>query len=320
MDLEQHVAAKPKNVRERLDFSIASPMCNSISRARELFRRVAGRIKVEDQGHIVRKQGYHGKATGRALGAFAVGALGLGLLLHPAVGNAFSSGFESRPVSLSARGSIGSFTPASVDPRMAARININRLANSPLFKFTPAATDGRSNRAVTVAVRVDSETARAVSVHQVLTAVEAQPGLAAVRVAPSGFNLGVARGYESFAPKVSSKFAPKFTQAIVAPDIKRFDMPDLASFAAGKAKNRTGDAPRFAPRVALDETAKPGRAPRTLEGQGDYSVDVGGSYRVARNLAVTAGVRYSTERDRIAPLTDATQDSQAVYVGTQFRF
>ena len=266
----------------------------------------------------MRMQGRQGKAGGRALVAVAAGALAFGLLMHPAVGNAFSSGFDSRPVSLSARGSIGSFTPASVDPRMAARININRLAHSPLFKFTPAASDGRTNRAVTVAVRFDSETARAVSVRQALAAAVAQPGIAAVRVVPGGFNLGVARGYESFAPKA----VPKYAQAIVAPEIKKFDMPDLAAFAAGKAKNRpaTGDAPRFAPRVALDETAKPGRAPRTLEGQGDYSVDVGGSYRVARNLAVTAGVRYSTERDRVAPLTDATQDSQAVYVGTQFRF
>ena len=265
----------------------------------------------------MRRQGRQGKAGGRALGAVAAGALAFGLLMHPVVGNAFSSGFDSRPVSLSARGSIGSFTPASVDPRMAARVSINRLANSPLFKFTPAASDGRSNRAVTVAVRVDSETSRAVAVRQALAAAAAQPGLAAVRVVPGGFNLGVARGYESFAPRP----VPKFAQAIVAPDIKKFDMPDLAAFAAGKAKNRAaGETSRFAPRVALDETAKPGRAPRTLEGQGDYSVDVSGSYRVARNLAVTAGVRYSTERDRVAPLTDATQDSQAVYVGTQFRF
>lgn len=265
----------------------------------------------------MRRQGHQGKAGGRALGAVAAGALGLGLLVHPGVGNAFSSGFDSRPVSLSARGSIGSFTPASVDPRMAARINVSRLARSPLFKFTPAASDGRGTRAVTVAVRVDSETARAVSVRQALDSA-AQPGLASVRVAPSGFNLGIARGYESFAPKPT----PKLAGAIVAPDLKKFDMPDLATFAAGKAKNRAAaaEAPRFAPRVALDENAKPGRAPRTLEGQGDYSVDVGGSYRVARNLAVTAGVRYSSERDRIAPLTDATQDSQAVYVGTQFRF
>ena len=266
----------------------------------------------------MRRQGDQGKVGGRALVAVAAGALAFGLLLHPAVGNAFSSGFDSRPVSLSARGSIGSFTPASVDPRMASRISVNRLANSPLFKFTPAASDGRVNRAVTVAVRVDSETARAVAVRQALAAAASQPGIAAIRVVPGGFNLGVARGYESFAPKL----APKLAGAIVAPEIKKFDMPDLAAFAAGKAKNRTatGEPSRFAPRVALDETAKPGRAPRTLEGQGDYSVDVGGSYRVARNLAVTAGVRYSTERDRVAPLTDATQDSQAVYVGTQFRF
>lgn len=261
----------------------------------------------------MRRQGDQGKAGGRALVAVAAVALAFGLLVHPDVGNAFSSGFDSRPVSLSARGSIGSFTPASVDPRMASRVSIARLANSPLFKFTPAATDGRASRAVTVAVRVDSETARVVSVRQAL-AVASQPGISSVRVVPGGFNLGVARGYESFAPKLA--------QAIVAPEIKRFDMPDLAAFAAGKGKGRTvaGEPSRFAPRVALDENAKPGRAPRTLEGQGDYSVDVGGSYRVARNLAVTAGVRYSTERDRIAPLTDATQDSQAVYVGTQFRF
>ena len=265
----------------------------------------------------MRRQGHQGKAGGRALGAIAAGALAFGLLMHPAVGNAFSSGFDSRPVSLSARGSIGSFTPASVDPRMAARVSISRLANSPLFKFTPAASDGRGHRAVTVAVRVDTETARAVSVRQALATVAAsQPGIAAVRVVPGGFNLGIARGYESFAPKL----APKLAGAIVAPDLKKFDMPDLAAFSAGKGKASTGEAPRFAPRVAVDETAKPGRAPRTLEGQGDYSVDVGGSYRVARNLAVTAGVRYSSERDRIAPLTDATQDSQAVYVGTQFRF
>jgi hypothetical protein len=31
-------------------------------------------------------------------------------------------------------------------------------------------------------------------------------------------------------------------------------------------------------------------------------------------------VRYSQERERLRPLTDGKQDSQAVYVGTQFRF
>ncbi|HUQ13243.1 MAG TPA: hypothetical protein VM055_03110 [Novosphingobium sp.] len=242
----------------------------------------------------------------------AGGALALGLLVHPAIGNAFSSGFDSLPVSLAARGGIGSFTPASVDPRMAARISIGSLNHGQLFRFTPAA--GRSGqRAVTVAVRVDAESARAVSVRQTLAAASVQPGLAAVRVAPTAFNLGIARGYESFAPKLA--------KTVVTPEIKRIDMPDLAAFKPGRGADRLDKGPaRFAPRIALDESAKPGRAPRTLEGQGDYSVDVGGSYRVTRSVAVTAGVRYSSERDRVRPLTDAAQDNQAVYVGTQFRF
>ena len=77
---------------------------------------------------------------------------------------------------------------------------------------------------------------------------------------------------------------------------------------------------RIHPRIALEQQEAVGRAPRTLEGAGEQAVDVGGSYRVLRNLNVTAGVRLSQERDRIAPLTDSEQDSQAVYVGTQFMF
>ena len=41
---------------------------------------------------------------------------------------------------------------------------------------------------------------------------------------------------------------------------------------------------------------------------------------MTRNLAVTAGVRVSQDRNRIAPLTDGVEDDKAVYVGTQFRF
>ncbi|MET0179142.1 MAG: hypothetical protein ABW194_01505 [Novosphingobium sp.] len=242
----------------------------------------------------------------------AGGALALGLLVHPDIGNAFSSGFDSRPVSLAARGGIGSFTPASVDPRLAATLTVRSLDRGQLFRFTPASGDTRRERAVTVAVRIDAGTARAVSVRQTLAATGS--GASSVRVAPTAFNLGVARGYESFAPKLA--------QTVATPELKRIDMPDLASFERGRGLDRPGakDAGRFAPRIAVDENARPGRAPRTLEGQGDYSVDVGGRYRLTRNLDVTAGVRYRSERDRVAPLTDTAQDSQAVYVGTQFRF
>jgi hypothetical protein len=47
---------------------------------------------------------------------------------------------------------------------------------------------------------------------------------------------------------------------------------------------------------------------------------VGGAYSITRNLAVTAGVRYTSEKDRLPQLKDDRRDSQAVYVGTAIRF
>jgi hypothetical protein len=35
---------------------------------------------------------------------------------------------------------------------------------------------------------------------------------------------------------------------------------------------------------------------------------------------VTGGVRYNIERDRLTTLQDDRRDSQAVYVGTAFKF
>lgn len=233
--------------------------------------------------------------------------ISLGVLVAPTVSNAFSSGFDSRPVSLAARGGIGSFTPASIDPRLAEQITVRALSNGKLFRFTPAGTTTRPDRSITVAVRVSDDSAHAVSVRNILAGAANAPGAAPVRIAPMVFNLGLARGYQSFAAELP-----------LPHEIQRIEnMPDLAAFKAGAVAGTPG---RFAPRIEFDEKDRTGRAPRTLEGQGDYSVDLGGSYRLTRNLKVTAGVRYSSERDRVLPLTDGKQDSQAVYVGTQFRF
>jgi hypothetical protein len=128
-----------------------------------------------------------------------------------------------------------------------------------------------------------------------------------VPIAPTAYNLGAARGYRGFA---QSAPPPQ-------PSFRQMDLPDLASY-----KPKPGAAPdssRFAPRIALDEREKTGRSPRTFE-QSDQQVDLGGAYRVTRNLDVTAGVRVTSDRDRLRPTTDGRQDSQAVYVGTQFRF
>ena len=51
------------------------------------------------------------------------------------------------------------------------------------------------------------------------------------------------------------------------------------------------------------------------------SLDVGGAFSIARNIDLTGGVRYRIAEDRIAPIArDERRDSQAVYVGTAFRF
>ncbi len=244
----------------------------------------------------------------RAQLATAGAAIALGLFLAPTVSSAFSSGFDAKPVSLAARGGIGSFTPASVDERLASQITVRALSGKQ-FRFTPAGNETRPGRAVTVAVRLDSQTARAFSTRSALAEVQGAAGASPVRIAPTAFNLGMARGYTSFASSGS---------ASALHDLQRIEMPDLARLKSSAVKPSAPS--RFAPRVEVDDRDRAGRAPRTLEGQGDYQVELGGSYRLTRNLNVSAGVRYSPERDRLLPLTDGKQDNQAVYVGTQFRF
>jgi len=260
---------------------------------------------------VAQRKGNGGKVAGSTRRSLLLGGAALlcGAIAVPTVSQAFSSGFDSRPVSLDARGSIGSFTPASVDPQLAASVQVNALSGRHLFRFTPAGASNRPDRSVTVAVRVDDDIVRAVSVRGVFGGVGGQSGPTPFRIAPVAYNLGVARGYQSFA-------AGK--PIVATPAFQKIEMPDLASFAPGKQASGAGS--RFAPRIALDEKDKTGREPRTLEGQGETRVDLGGSYRLTRNLKVIGGVRYSSDRDRLAPLTDGKQDAQAVYVGTQFRF
>jgi len=234
----------------------------------------------------------------------------MGLFLLPTVSAAVTGHSESAPVSLAARGGIGSFTPASVDPRLATQLPSPLLGNGRMFRFTPAGSDNRPDRAVTVAVRVNGDMGiRVVSARNAFAmpaAVGTAPGAASVRIAPMVYNLGLSRGYQSFASSTP------------LPREMRLESNELRGYSLNTGN--AGTPGRLAPRVEFDDRDRAGRAPRTLEGQGDYQLDLGGSYRLTRNLNVTAGVRYSPERDRLRPLTDGKQDSQAVYIGTQFRF
>ncbi|MBC7985156.1 MAG: hypothetical protein H7X93_00580, partial [Sphingomonadaceae bacterium] len=71
-------------------------------------------------------------------------------------------------------------------------------------------------------------------------------------------------------------------------------------------------------RVSADRPTEP--APRIVGNEERVALDVGGSYSIARNIDITGGLRYQRERDRLQPVEDQRRDSQAVYVGTAFRF
>lgn len=224
----------------------------------------------------------------------------------------FALGALDSGVSLAANGNFAALTPAKVDPELARFIAERSSGASRPMRFTPAGIAARPGRSVTVAVRVDSDAARAISVRSAIAAAREQvAGDSPLRIAPTRYDLGISRGYQNFA-----KVAPA---PATSRSLSEAGIPDLADFQPSPGARPAES--RFAARIAVEEETKTGAAPRTIDSRSDQAVDVGGSYRLTRNIDVTAGVRYSQERDRLAPLADpAKQDSQAVYVGTQFRF
>ncbi|MGX7951328.1 hypothetical protein ACWPM1_02070 [Tsuneonella sp. HG249] len=237
------------------------------------------------------------------LAAFAVSAVVLTGL--PTAVLAVTDTFVSRP-SITR---LGLFTPANGDPAIARRVAAKIAARGQAMRFTPAGATLEAGRTVTVAIRVDPEQARAISVRGAIAAAKGDTGLgpSLATLAPARYNLGISRGYQSFAKTAEPTI-----------DLKRVEMIDLASFRPREGVKETPG--RLQPRIALEEASRAGSSPRTLQGAGEQAVDLGAGYRLSRNLNVTAGVRLSQDRDRLAPLTDAVRDDQAVYVGTQFRF
>ncbi|MXO70374.1 hypothetical protein [Alteraurantiacibacter buctensis] len=203
-----------------------------------------------------------------------------------------------------------SFTPASADPEMARLIEA-RGSTVRLKRFTPAGAASGSGHAITVAVRVNPEPANAITVRNAVASAAAEASATgAPRIAATRYNLGMARGYHSFAQPAASRAASQ----VSAPIMSDFDLARSA-----ESDERSS---RFAARIALEQEDRPApAAPRSLDSVGDQRLDVAGSYRLSRNLDVTAGVRYEQDRNRLTALPNVEQqDSQAVYVGTQFRF
>lgn len=239
---------------------------------------------------------YRGKGKAAILGTAAVT---LGLALTPAFGSATSLLHmrTDNPVSLSKLGTIGSFTPTTGDTRLAAayaKIAANGGGKS--FHFTPTSGSLSGQRSITVMVRADAD-------ETIGSERASQP----VNLAPVAFSLNNSRGWRKFAlPEAAGR--------------KELD-PVPAESLNEAAKNFTLSKPsRFSTNVQLDAKRDTGTAPQTLAGQENYSVDVASSYSLSRNLNVTAGVRYRGASNRLGPITDERQDSQAVYLGTIFKF
>lgn len=254
-----------------------------------------------------------GPATGISRGRIAPTLLAVTALLAglpTAVFAVTDVGSISRSMAepLAGMASVVPFTPASVDPAISRRVAAKIAARGQELRFTPGGVSATDDRTVTVAIRLDHSTARAITVRNaILASGETGAGQSIAGIAPTRFNLGVARGYKAFAKPQAA-----------ALDLKRIEFPDLANF---RPREGIKESPsRLQPRIALEAESRTGRAPRTLESAGEQAVDLGAGYRLSRNLNFTAGVRLSQDRDRIAPLTDAVQDNQAVYIGTQFRF
>lgn len=211
------------------------------------------------------------------------------------------------------------FTPASVDPELAARVA--EKARERGLRFTPlGAKRASSDRTVTLAVRIDDSAARAISAR---SAIDAAPGTGSQisGLQANRFNLGTARGYQGFARTQSTELVPS-GRTVNESALRDLGMPDLADFEPAQP-TRVDKPSRLQPRIELEDERVAGRSQNTLDSVSAQTVDLGGSFRLSRNLDVTAGVRLSQERDRLDrldPLTNSVKDSQAVYVGTQIRF
>ena len=233
-------------------------------------------------------------SLGRSMGAKLLAAgSAVGLLLSPAIAAPVKK--KAPPVAVSFD-SLSTFTPAGADPKLAASFGSHGLSLTD-FKFTPAAAKSRPSQ-VRVAIRARPD---APIRTRLADAGSASPVTA---LTPASYNLGAAVGWRRFA--ISGDVAKVESRNPV--------IGNKESAVVGVSYSLK----RFTGRVAVG-AERDERVPALRERE-NYSLDVGGAYNITRSLAVTGGVRYNVERDRNAAVTDNRRDSQAVYVGTAFKF
>jgi hypothetical protein len=237
-----------------------------------------------------------GSKTARIAAAVAAA----GLVLSPAIA-ASSQSKKGAPAVAVSFDPISSFTPANADPRLAAALGGRTLSLSD-FKFTPAAAKSRPSQ-LRVAIRARAGTPAS---GRMADASAVTSATAVSALTPASYNLGVALGWRRFA---------------VSGDVAKVSSPDPAL--GGRESAVVGvsySLKRFTGRVAVGADRADGRPLPALRKGDNVSLDVGGSYSLSRRIALSGGVRYEVERDRMSALKDDRRDSQAVYVGTAFKF
>jgi len=242
---------------------------------------------------------------GAMVGWKGASLIALAVVLTPALAAPQKRAAPSKhSYSFSGRGT-GSFTPAVADPRLAAAF-ARRDPGAGTFRFTPATAAMNKTKAVRVAVRARTGTVTRTARMTDATpaaAVAAAPSTAAA-ISPTVYNLGVAVGWKRFA--LSGDLA-SVQKGIVPGERKSAEVG--VAYSGKKAGGRL--------KVAAERVEG---SQRLVGPDATYSVDLGASYSIARNLDVTGGVRYKVEQERLQPTADRRRDSQAVYVGTAFRF
>ncbi|SOB80415.1 hypothetical protein SAMN06297144_1050 [Sphingomonas guangdongensis] len=235
-------------------------------------------------------------ATRTIVGIGVAAALAVVAGVAPAIG-ADEGRLTARAAPAGVGGGLGGFTPSAGDPKLAAALARAGLSASG-FRFTPSGATEKASRAVTVAVRARSNRTPAALGERV-----AAPS--PVALAPIAYNLGVAVGWKRFA------LSSELTKVDLAGQPGSRESADLGISYTGRS---------FGARVKAEAVRPLANQPRLLAETPSYSLEAGGAYKITRNLDVTAGVRYRSDRERLPQLTDDRRDSQSVYVGTAFRF
>jgi hypothetical protein len=234
----------------------------------------------------------------RRAGKWVVAVATAALVLTPAI--AATTSKKKAPAVALSFDPVSSFTPANADPKLAAALAGKGLALTD-FNFTPAPAKGRPSQ-VRVAIR-----ARVVAPAHTRLAEASAPASAVSALTPTGYNLGVAVGWRRFA---------------VSGDVAKAASPDKAvggreSAVLGVSYSLNN---RLSTRVAVGAERSTGTPLPALRRGDNVSLDAGASYSLSRRIALTGGVRYNIDRERTSAFRDDRRDSQAVYVGTAFKF